>query len=127
MKKIILLSVIALFSFNADAQLVMNGSDTIVDTGAISVTQTLKNGYAAATFQAVVTKVSGTVGGTVVLEASNDGVNYSVISNDTLQLSNVSINTKLWNVPNAPYKYYRLRGNGTGTMAAIISGYCVAK
>ncbi len=109
----------------ANAQLVMAGSDTIVDAASVSVTQTLKISHAVTSFQAVVTKVSGTVAGNVILEASNDGTNYAAISTDTLTLTDVATNTQLWSVTNAPYKYYRLKGTGSGTMAAIISGYCI--
>jgi hypothetical protein len=108
-----------------NAQLVILGSDTIVNTATVSVTQTFKLTYAVASFQAVVTKVSGTVAGTIILEASNDGTNYAAISVDTLNLTNVATNTKLWAVTSVPYKYYRLKGTGIGTMAAILKWYCV--
>ena len=111
----------------ANAQLTMTGSDTIVDTGVISVSQTLSKSHDVTSFQAVVTKVSGTVDGTVLLEASNDGTNYVAISTDTLQLANVTTNTYLWSLTNAPYKFYRLKGTGSGTMKAIITGFCIPR
>lgn len=126
-KLILLLSIIAFISIDAKSQLTMAGSDTIVNTASVSVTTTLNQAYQVASFQAIVTKVSGTVDGTVLLEASNDGTNYIAISTDTLNLTDVATNTKLWTVTSAPYKYYRLKGTGSGTMAAIISGYAVTK
>lgn len=125
MKKFILIMALAIAGVSANAQLIMAGSDTIVDAGVVSVTQTLSISHAVTSFQAVVTKVSGTVAGDVILEASNDGTNYSIISSDTLTLTDVATNSQLWSVTNAPYKFYRLKGTGSGTMAAILSGFCV--
>lgn len=127
MKKLILTMAVAIFGVsNMNAQLVMTGSDTIVDAGVVSVSQTLNVHHVMTSFQAVVTKVSGTVAGTVILEASLDGTNFVAVSTDTLNLTNVATNTKLWYVADAPFKYYRLKGTGSGTMAAILTGYCVA-
>lgn len=105
----------------------MAGSDTITNSATVNVTQTLASPYDVASFQAVVTKVDGTVAGTVLLQGSNDGTNYVDISTDTLTLTDVATQSYLWSVTDAPYKYYRLKGTGSGTMNAILAGFAVAK
>lgn len=127
MKKFILILIVFIgITASSNAQMIMSGSDTIFNGAVVSVTQDISKAYDVVSFQAVVTKLTGTVAGTVMLEGSNDGTNYLSIS-DTLTLTDVTTNTKLWTVDKAPYKYYRLKGTGSGTMSAIISGYCVPK
>lgn len=128
MKKLILIMALAIACIhNVDAQITMTGSDTIVDAATVSVSQKITTSLNVISFQAVVTKLSGTVAGTVILQASNDAVNYVDISTDTLTLTDVTTNTFLWSVTSAPYQFYRLTGLGTGTMSAIISGFAVAR
>ena len=130
MKKLLFLLVAMIAMITVDAQkavFTMTGSDTIVNTASVSVSQTYSSEYGNVAFQAVVTKVSGTVAGTVLLQGSLDGTNYVDISTDTLSLTDVATQSKLWSVDANPYKYYRLKGTGSGTMAAIIAGYALAR
>jgi hypothetical protein len=105
-------------------------SDTIANSATGYVGITVNNYYKEVSFQAVVTKISGTVGGTVTLQGSNDGTNYVTVSASysdvqTLTPTNQATNSKLFTVTGSPYKYYRLSYTGTGTMSATIKGYCV--
>lgn len=103
-------------------------SDTVVNTATEYLTLNLRNNYKNLVIQPVVTKISGTAGGTITLEVSNDGVNYVTISSSysdaqTLSVSNVTTNTKLFKVTGSPYYYYRLKYAGTGTMSCKYTGY----
>lgn len=84
--------------------------------------------YNTVTIQSVVTKVSGTVGGTVTLQGSLDGTNYSTVSSSYADVTSYTptdqaTNSKLFVVTGSPYKYYRLSYTGTGTMNATHRGY----
>lgn len=80
-------------------------------------------------YQAVVTKVSGTVGGGIALQQSNDGVNWSnvvvtgITATDTLALSNVATQVKTWYADIPAAKMVRIRATGTGTMVATVKLY----
>lgn len=55
--------------------------------------------------QPVVTKASGTVNGTVIVQGSLDGVNY--VSTYTLTMTNQTTNTGVYVVKDNPYSYWR--------------------
>lgn len=84
-------------------------------------------GYSSLAIQPVVTKVSGTTGGSVVITGSLDGVNYLAIS-DTLTLTNVTTaQTKLWTFSGAPYRYYRVRFITSGSQVNANKLYYIFK
>jgi hypothetical protein len=101
----------------------MTVTDTILNAGTEYATLKAQNAYTVATFQAVVTKISGTVAGTVVLQASLDGINYVSVGADTLTNTNQTTNTHIWTVEPSKYLYYRLKATGSGTMSATIKGW----
>lgn len=80
-------------------------------------------------YQAVVTKVSGTVGGGIALQWSNDGVTWSnvvvtgIAATDTLALSNVATQEKKWYIDIPASAKVRIRATGTGTMSATVALY----
>ncbi len=131
MKKIILLSLFALtyivgYSQNAVTQMksdIGNTSDTITNTGSTYVQINAIAVYEQVSIEAVVTKISGTVAGTVLLSGSNDAVNYINLNTDTLSNTDVTTNKKMWVITGNKYLYYRLTGLGSGTMAASLKGY----
>lgn len=128
MKKYSLIFILcSIFSlgFSQNVVTTMTGSaDTLTDTEVDYVTITPSIYYEQVSFQAKVTKLSGTVAGYAYLQASNDGTNYSTIS-DSLTLTNVTTNTKIFVVSGNQYYYYRLKFEGSGTMSALIYGYCL--
>lgn len=67
----------------------------------------------------VLTKVSGTVAGTVLAQGSIDGTNYVNISTDTLTLANAATNVHIWTFVKSPYKYYRTKAATTGTQVSV--------
>jgi hypothetical protein len=103
-------------------------SDTIVNTATEYLTLNIANSYKNVVIQPVVTKISGTAGGTVTLQGSIDGINYVTVSSSysnyqTLSVANQTTNTKLFVVTGSPYFYYRLKYAGTGTMSCKLFGY----
>jgi len=139
MKKIILglLVCFALCSTqNASAQVItMGGSDgAVVNTATAYNTQKVDGGFTYACVQTVITKVSGTVGGTVTLQGSVDGVNYETVdlsyisdSIATFTPTNVATNSVIFKMNGAPYGYYRIKYVGTGTMSATVTSYFIGK
>jgi len=63
---------------------------------------------------------SGTLNGTLTLEASNTNVNYVTISGTSQAIASGA--SHVYNVSGASYKYYRVKWtatSGTGTMTAV--------
>lgn len=113
-------------------------SDTVDDSGTGYVSIQVQNWYHDVSIQFVGTKISGTVAGTVTLQGSLDGTNYSTVK--TVYLKSYGIkpystdgvatftatdgtSTGIWTLIGSPYEYYRLSWTGTGTMSGIIKGY----
>lgn len=111
--------------------------DTVTNTGSNSVTLQVQNWYKTVTIQPVITKISGTVGGTVTLQGSNNGSNYVTIDSHfikspvpftygtavTYTPTDVTTNTTAFVIKGSPYAYYRVSYTGTGTMSASLKAY----
>lgn len=103
-------------------------SDTTTNTATSYVSLPVQNWYNTVSIQSVVTKISGTVAGTVTLQGSLDGTNYESVSASYADVvsyvpTNVATSTKLFVVTGSPYRYYRLSYTGAGTMSASHRGY----
>jgi len=103
-------------------------SDTITNSGSGYVAITIDKYWEKISFQPVVTKLSGTAGGTVTLQGSNDGTNFVTVNSSyasatTMSVTNVTTSTALLIVTSSPYKYYRLSYTGSGTMSCTLKGY----
>jgi hypothetical protein len=78
-------------------------------------------------FVIVVTKISGTVGGTITLLGSIDGTNYKVIPTMGTQTAYTAITAAdasavyTYQITGSPYPYYRVSWTGTGTMVATVA------
>lgn len=100
--------------------------DTVVNTGAIVTTPadgrvaTWKTGITA---QVVATKISGTVAGTLVLQGSMNGTNWTTIGSAASVTD--ATNTYTFNTTVRWY-YYRISWTGTGTMSASTKSYLFA-
>lgn len=140
-----------------DNYVAMSSTDSSLTEGYVANTASkimaikVKSAWDNVSFQAVITKVSGTVGGTAILVGSDDGVNFVTISRpsiaitalrpaftDTLTPTNVTTNTRVWVLSNsvqtdgntpvtAPYLWYGIKYTGTGTMVAKIKGFAVLR
>jgi hypothetical protein len=100
--------------------------DTVVNAASVSKTFTVTAGYSAVAVQPVITKISGTVGGSAILYYSLDGTNFSP-AGDTLTLANVTTNSKVFAKVTAPGVYYRVTTTGTGTMSAQVRIYYLVR
>lgn len=92
--------------------------DTVVNTGVKTTTPfKIKDWKNGSIWQCVVTKISGTVGGTLQLEGSLDGTNWTLVGSATTPTDgsvNYSFNTTVH------WYYQRIKYTGTGTMSASI-------
>ena len=100
-------------------------SDTVTNGGTAYLTikgTQLNTSYT--TVQVVVTKISGTVGGTISLQGSVDGTSYKALNTAETQTALATItatdasNVYHWRLNGNPFNYYRVSWTGTGTMAA---------
>ncbi len=125
MKNIFVLIICALFTFSCEAQIKMGSSpQTVTNTGTALVVSKVGGGANSVSIQGVVTKVSGTIAGKQYLSGSLDGVNYVLV--DSLTLSDVATNHKIYVLSSAPYLYYKISVTGSGTMVGTLNGYILA-
>lgn len=136
MKRILILLFVGLVAFSANAQILdlksehSLSSDTVTNTGTqwLEVVNALRAEPATTTTVWVsVTKISGTVGGTISLQGSLDGVTYKALyaPNGATALATFTAtdatNTYHWIISGSPFPYYRVSWTGTGTMSASFS------
>jgi hypothetical protein len=127
MKKIVFLAMIVFAAFSANSQSVVNAAmtggtysnalDTVSNTGSKNLVKQVPGSYKALSIVLVVTKISGTVGGSYKFQGSNDGTNYATLATDTLTDASAVFSYK--EVDKA-FQYYRVLVTGTGTMSASI-------
>jgi hypothetical protein len=103
-------------------------SASTTNTATSYITLPVQLWYNNITIQSIVTKVSGTVGGTVTLQVSDDGTNFvtinsSYVNKTTYTPTDIAVNSDFFIVTGSPYRYYRLSYTGTGTMSATHKGY----
>jgi hypothetical protein len=138
MKKLIIVLFAVMLGMAAQAQVFTMynalgssvASDTTTDTG----TSTLTSRYVSpapattTTIWVAVTKISGTVGGTITLQGSLDGSTWKAAYalNTATALAAFTAtdasNTYHWIITGSPFLYYRISWTGTGTMAASFTG-----
>lgn len=106
-----------------------NPTGAVVNTGIDTSSAVIPGYYETLIISPVVTKVSGTVGGTVILQVSATGLagTWTAPLGDTLTLSNVATNFKDLHLPKYDYIYFRVLTTGTGTMAATVDTYWLGK
>ena len=132
MKQFVFLSLLFLanlsFAQTNPATNMVATQDTLINGGTTTHVKLLSAHYNTVTVAVVVTKVSGTVGGSVALQGSIDGVKYYAISGaSNLTLTDTASQGTLWVLTNAPYSYYRTLGTGTGTMRAVVTAKILPK
>lgn len=121
-----------LTAFNAQSQVYELKSpyssviDTVTNTGTAYVSSVAISPAPATTttIWVYVTKISGTVGGTITLQGSIDGTNWKALYalNTATALATFTAtdatNTYHWIISGSPMPYYRVSWTGTGTMSA---------
>jgi hypothetical protein len=114
----------------------MTGSgDTVTNTETEACSLKVVNSYKAVTVHTVITKLSGTVAGTVTLQGTIDGTTWVTVDTaalitegaSTYTATDVTTNTKTWIIDGAPYLWFKLSYTGSGTMAAIFNGYLLPR
>lgn len=114
--------------------------DTVTNTGTKTLTGRITLPYKTVSVGITVTKVSGTLAGTVTLQGSIDGVNYATVPTAyietvtsqapytvtgaaTFTVPDYSAPTKIFTINGSRFIYYRLSYTGSGTMVGTIKGY----
>lgn len=154
MKKIIFIFLIATaMECQAQSSLVqLSGTkwgllgDTVINTGTANDSTIMQRAEYSASVLVTITKVSGTVSATCLLQCSVDGIHWTSSGQDTATLapstgtsaftwqlpgrqlkSNSNGNPNESTPPALPYLYYRVNATGTGTMRAILKSWMVIR
>jgi hypothetical protein len=93
------------------------GADTLTNADTVVVNLTLSNILDGIILQPVLTRVSGTAAGRVVLTQSINGVNF--IRTDSISLSNVVTNTAFISKAGPVAPYYRIEFISSGTTVLV--------
>lgn len=103
--------------------------DTVVNAATVNKTFTVTAGYSVVGIQFVLTKISGTVAGTVTPQVSLDGTNYITLPGASAHTStDVATNSNAWYITGGvPWQYIRVKGTGSGTMSAQLRVYYVLR
>jgi hypothetical protein len=110
-------------------------SDTTVNAGT-SVLSTGLVGTSAGTATVVIniTKISGTVAGTITLQGSLDNSNWIALTDATAvpaiatkTATDVASQSFMWRVTGNPVRYYRVSWTGTGTMSARFNAQAIIR
>lgn len=109
---------------SAFRQTASNPTGTVTNTSVDTMTYALSASYSTISIQPVITKTSGTVAGTSILQLSVNGTNY--INTDTLTNTNVATNSTIWNKFTTA-KYFRILTTGSGTMVVTVAAKLTVK
>lgn len=109
--------------------------DTVTNTATITLTSTRvpATSGASVTVYVAVTKISGTVGGTLTLMGSMDGTTYKALNTAGTQTALATVtatdatNTYHWILTSNPFPFYRVSWTGAGTMAASFTSKLQAR
>lgn len=138
MKKLFLLLILSVFSFvslKAQTYTMTSSGDTVVNTATKACSLKVAHSYKQVTIYALITKISGTVAGTLTLQGTVDGTNWITVDTaalctegaSTFTATNVASQSKTWIVNNAPYLWFKLSYTGSGTMSASLKGYMLPR
>ncbi len=97
---------------------VKSAADTSVDADTLVISFT-NIGSNVKSFQASVSRLSGTAAGTVILQGTVDG-NWVTLK-DTMTLSNQATNTKVWPICQTTYTSYRAYYIASGTQTSKLT------
>lgn len=134
MKKLIVIAILSICTVLVQGQTsatIMPGSnglaiDTVSNTGTETWTLKVPGYQKTIAVQVTATKISGTVGGSVTLQGSLDGVTYDAAAS-AYTATDVASQTKIFVLDNSKYLYYRVSWTGTGTMSASARCYLLAR
>ena len=95
--------------------------DTVVNTATITKDFGISGDFKGIVVSPSYAKISGTVAGTIKLQASLDGTNYTDVASQTFTATDVAANRTIWYVTAPLARYYRVTWTGTGTMSAVMT------
>lgn len=102
-------------------------TDTVSNTGVKNQYTPQISGFVdILTFQYVITKISGTVAGSLVLQGTIDGVNYVNIGS-AVTPTDVALQSGVFALTSHNYITYRISYTGAGTMSAKLNGFWIAR
>lgn len=96
-------------------------TDTITNTTVAYQYAIVQGSNSSVTFQSLFTKVTGTVAGTIALQGSIDGVNWSATLGNAFTLTDVSTQVASFTVTPSTYQYYRVVVTPSGTQSSRIN------
>lgn len=100
------------------------GLDTVINTG-VKIQKIQIPGYNdVLTFQGILNKISGTAGGSIVLQGSLDGINYINIGS-AFTPTNVALQTFSFSLNPSTWLNYQIQYTGTGTMSVTINSFAM--
>jgi hypothetical protein len=122
-------------SASAQTYTMTNSGDTITNAGTEACSLKVASSYKTVTIHALITKISGTVAGTVTLQGTVDGTTWVTVDTAafvsdggaTYTATNVASQSKVWIINGAPYLWFKLSYTGSGTMAATLKGYLLPR
>jgi hypothetical protein len=121
------------FAGQAQTVLISNGNGTGLDSvtnAGVKILSKVLTGYReTVTATIAVTKISGTLGGTIIPVGSDDGVNFhsiAQVTKDTVTVPNSATYTYGVSFQRG-WRYYGIQWTGTGTMVGSFSGTLVAR
>lgn len=125
MKKLVyVLLAVLLMATQSQAQvytLPLAAGDTVVDAGTAAKIFNMSGDYKGIVVEPGFTKNTGTVAGTIKLQASVKGVVYVDVASQTFTATNVASNSTLWYVSAPLARYYKVTWTGTGTMQGVLN------
>jgi len=101
--------------------------DTLTNADTTTYTVTVTGTRSIISFGTNVTRISGTVAGTIKLYGSVDGTNYTTHAVDSLALSNSSVNFLPLKLTSNPYQKYKLTIITSGTQACSQRTYLIQR
>lgn len=125
MKKLFLfLAVVVGLAVQSQAQVAtvipLKAGDTVTNTGTASKVIKLTAGYSGVAIQAKATEISGTSAGTIKVQGSLDGTNFTDIGS-AYTVTDVATQSTMFYVTAPVPVYLRVLQTGSGTMSSVLS------
>lgn len=126
MKKVLFLMVLisAMFTIESKAQnvtlIALAAGDTVVNAGTASKVINATAGYQGIVIQAKATEISGTSAGTIKIQGSLDGSNYSDIGS-AYTVTDVASQSTMFYVTGPLPRYIKVLQTGSGTMSSVLT------
>ena len=134
--KLLFVGLFALFSINVQAQAPVgpkitfaavgqalrtptaNPTDTLTNTTGRTQFAIVQGSNSSVTFQSLYTRVSGTAAGTITLQGSIDGVNWSGALGSAYTITDVASQVATFTVTPSTFQFYRIVVAPTGTQSS---------